>query len=237
MRYEIDTPSPMTNSHPLIGIYEILLEEYGKQEWWPADTPFEVALGAILTQNTNWNNVEKAMASLKEACELTPEGILSLTPEHLEEAIRSSGYYRQKAARLRGFCRFLMDNYGGELSRMGGYDTRKLREELLSLNGIGPETADSILLYALDKPTFVVDAYTIRLFSRLGLCDERGKYHDVQALFIDNLVPDARMFNEYHALIVTHCKQRCIKRAPKCGECALAPMCAFNLRSQISDLR
>jgi endonuclease-3 related protein len=218
-------------------IYDTLYRTYGPQDWWPADSPFEVVFGAILTQNTNWANVEKAMASLRGVCELTPEGILSLTPDCLEEAIRSSGYFRQKSARLRSFCRFLMDRYGGDLSGTGGYDTGELREELLSLNGIGPETADSILLYALNRPVFVVDAYTIRLLSRLGLCDERGKYHDVQALFMDNLDPNARMFNEYHALIVTHCKQRCIKRAPKCGECTLAKWCAFNLKSQTSNLK
>ena len=129
----------MTKPALLIDIYELLLKAYGEQSWWPADTPFEVMLGAILTQNTSWTNVEKAMASLREVCELTPEGILSLTPDRLEGAIRSSGYYRQKSARLRSFCQFLKDRYGGDLSCMGGYDTGEMRAELLSLKGIGPE--------------------------------------------------------------------------------------------------
>jgi len=227
----------MNPAHLLQQIYDSFSKEYGPQHWWPADTPFEVMLGAILTQNTSWTNVEKAMASLRDVCELTPEGVLSLAPDRLEEAIRSSGYFRQKSARLRSFCQFLMDRYRGDLSGMGGYDTDELREELLSLNGIGPETADSILLYALQRPVFVVDAYTVRLFSRLGLCAEKAKYHEVQNLFMDHLEPDFQMFNEYHALIVTHCKQACRKRTPECKDCVLAEMCAFNLRSQISNLR
>jgi len=227
LRFEVPGHSSMSRAAFLKIIYDTLYRTYGPQFWWPADTPFEVTLGAILTQNTNWTNVEKAMASLRKACELTPKGILSLTPERLEEAIRSSGYYRQKAARLRVFCRFLMDNYGGELSRMGGYDTRKLREELLSLNGIGPETADSILLYALDKPIFVVDAYTIRLFSRLGLCTEKTKYYEVQSLFMDHLQPDVQLFNEYHGLIVKHGKERCRTKVPFCGECTLQDLCSY----------
>lgn len=217
----------MTPSHILQQIYKTFHKAYGPQHWWPADTPFEVMLGAILTQNTAWTNVEKAMASLREACELTPESILSLTPDRLEETIRSSGYFRQKSARLRSFCRFLMDRYEGDLSGMGGYDTGELREELLSLKGIGPETADSILLYALDRPVFVVDAYTIRLFFRLGLCDETAKYHVVQDLFMDNLVHNVRIFNEYHALIVLHCKSRCKTKFPLCAECSLRDFCRY----------
>ena len=161
----------MPNPISVLEIYNLLMKENGPQDWWPADSPFEVMFGAILTQNTNWANVEKAMASLRGVCELTPEGILSLTPDCLEEAIRSSGYFRQKSARLHGFCRFLIDEYEGDLSRLGSVPTARLREMLLALHGIGPETADSILLYALNRPVFVVDAYTIRLLSRLGLCD------------------------------------------------------------------
>ena len=237
MRFEVPGHSSMSRAAFLKIIYDTLYRTYGPQDWWPADSPFEVMLGAILTQNTNWGNVEKAMASLRGVCELTPEGILSLTPDCLEEAIRSSGYFRQKSARLRSFCQFLIDGYGSDLSGMGGYKTGELREELLSLNGIGPETADSILLYALQRPVFVVDAYTIRLFSRLSLCIEKAKYHEVQNLFMDHLEPDVQMFNEYHALIVTHCKQACRKRTPECKDCVLAEMCAFNLKSQISNLR
>ena len=208
-------------------IYDTLYRTYGPQDWWPADSPFEVMFGAILTQNTNWANVEKAMASLRGVCELTPEGILSLTPDCLEEAIRSSGYFRQKSARLHGFCRFLIDEYEGDLSRLGSVPTARLREMLLALHGIGPETADSILLYALNRPVFVVDAYTIRLLSRLGLCSEKAKYDEVQKLFMENLEPATKVFNEYHALIVLHCKSRCKTKVPLCDGCSLRDFCRY----------
>ena len=208
-------------------IYDTLYRTYGPQDWWPADSPFEVMLGTILTQNTNWANVEKAMASLRGACELTPEGILSLNSEQLESVIRPSGYFRQKAARLHGFCRFLIDEYEGDLSRLGSVPTARLREMLLALHGIGPETADSILLYALKRPVFVVDAYTSRLFSRLDLCDETAKYHVVQDMFMDNLESDTEMFNEYHALIVLHCKSRCKTKVPLCDGCSLRDFCRY----------
>jgi len=217
----------MSRSANLIKIYRLLLEEYGEQNWWPADTPFEVMLGAILTQNTAWSNVEKAITGLKDTCELTPGAILALPEGQLQEAIRPSGYFRQKAERLHAFCRFLLHEYQGDITRMEGTPIRKLRQQFLDLKGIGPETADSILLYALHKPVFVVDAYTARLFSRLGLCDEKARYHDVQVLFMDHLEPDAEMFNEYHALIVRHCKMICKKREPLCEECNLVEMCPF----------
>ena len=184
-------------------------------------------LGAILTQNTAWTNVEKAMTGLSEVCELTPEGVLSVTPAQLQEAIRPSGYFRQKAGRLRGFCRFLLDEYGSDLTGMAPVPTGQLRDVLLSLHGIGPETADSILLYALDKPVFVVDAYTVRLISRLGLCDGNAKYDVVQTLFMDNLEPDVQVFNEYHALIVMHGKMRCRTKFPLCEECTLRDHCSY----------
>jgi endonuclease-3 related protein len=227
LRFEVPGHSSMSRAAFLKIIYDTLYRTYGPQDWWPADSPFEVMLGAILTQNTNWANVEKAMASLRGVCELTPESIFSLPPDRLEEAIRSSGYFRQKAGRLQGFCRFLIDRYGGELSGMGGYDTSKLRDELLSLNGIGPETADSILLYALQRPVFVVDAYTTRLFSRLGLCTEKTRYHEIQNLFMDNIEPDVQMFNEYHALIVRHCKKKCLTKIHLCDECSLRDFCRY----------
>ena len=227
----------MSRSSTLLKIYYLLLKEYGEQHWWPAETPFEVMLGAILTQNTAWTNVEKAITGLKKACDLTPEGILSLAPEQLEEAIQSSGYFRQKAERVHGFCLYLVKTGEGDISRMEDIPTSKLREELLALKGIGPETADSILLYALSRSVFVVDAYTRRLLSRLGMCPETAKYEDLQAQFMDNLDPDAEMFNEYHALIVRHAKERCRKREPECEECALRKLCKFYLRSEISNLR
>jgi endonuclease-3 related protein len=223
----------MMNRNILANIYKRLLDTYGSQSWWPAETPFEVMIGAILTQNTNWSNVEKAISSLKQACDMTPKGVLALAPDQLQTAVRPSGYYRQKAERLHIFCRFLIEHYDGDLTLMGRPSIQELRQQFLGLKGIGPETADSILLYACDRPVFVVDAYTGRLFSRLGLCEEGSKYHEVQGLFMDNLEPDVDMFNEYHALIVRHAKERCRKREPVCEECILAKICNFNLKSKI----
>jgi len=227
LKFDVFKHSFINKAALLKAIYETLYNTYGPQSWWPADSPFEVMLGAILTQNTAWTNVEKAMTGLSEVCELTPEGVLSVAPEQLQEAIRPSGYFRQKADRLRGFCRFLLDEYGSDLTGMAPVTTGQLREDLLALRGIGPETADSILLYALGRPAFVVDTYTLRLFSRLGLCEENAKYDDIQALFMENLEPDVRMFNEYHALIVRHVKERCRKRTPLCIECTLLDLCSY----------
>ena len=219
----------MKKNKILLNIYETLLNEYGSQNWWPADTPFEVMVGAILTQNTSWIGVEKAIANLKEIDAISPGALLEMDLQHLERAVRPSGYFRQKAERLQVLSRFLLDKYGGDLSSMSSLSTGQLREELLALKGVGPETADSILLYALGHPMFVIDAYTVRLFSRLGLLaglgDEKVKYHDLQALFMDNLELDAALFNEYHALIVRHCKESCSKRAPLCEWCCLSTIC------------
>lgn len=217
----------MPRNHILIQIYKKLLGTYGSQSWWPANTPFEVMLGAILTQNTNWSNVEKAMAGLKEACDMTPANLLALPEERLRKAIRPSGYYRQKADRLRTLCRFLIEDHNGAMTLMGRTSIQELRQQFLDLAGIGPETADSILLYACDLPVFVVDAYTVRLFSRLGLCEDKAKYDKVQALFMDNLDPDVQMFNEYHALIVLHCKLMCKTKVPLCNECSLRDFCRY----------
>jgi endonuclease-3 related protein len=208
-------------------IYQTLYKTYGPQSWWPADTPFEVMLGAILTQNTSWTNVEKAMAGLKKVCELRPESILSLPSDSLEEAIRPSGYFRQKAKKLIVFCHFCLGEYGGDIEQMKSVQIQKMREQLLDLHGIGPETADSILLYALDMPVFVVDTYTIRLFSRLGMCTEKAKYGEVQSLFTKNLPPNVEVFNEYHALIVRHGKEKCRTNVPLCDECTLRDFCSY----------
>ena len=233
----LESTLSMSNPAFFHQVFTLLLKEYGEQNWWPADTPFEVMLGAILTQNTSWTNVERAITALKEVCELTPAGILSLTLEQLQDAIRTSGYYRQKSLRVQGFCRFLMEEYGGDISRMDGIETGELRARLLSFKGVGPETADSILLYALNRPIFVVDTYTIRLFSRLGLCEEIVKYNQVQSLFMDKLEHDALMFNEYHALIVKHAKEKCRKRMPECVECPLAELCVFKFNIQDTNFR
>ena len=215
----------MAPSQLLKQVYETLYESYGPQSWWPADSSFEVMVGAVLTQNTAWKNVEKAIAQLKENCGMTPEGILSIPEEKLEEMIRSSGYFRQKAARLRGLCRYLIINGGKDFSRLAGLSTSSLREQLLALNGIGPETADSILLYAFGRPVFVVDAYTVRLLDRIGILPGKGKYEEVQGLFTTSLAPDPALFNEYHGLIVIHGKERCRKKDPFCAGCPLSDLC------------
>lgn len=211
----------------LMDIYGKLFKAYGPRHWWPADSPFEVMVGAVLTQNTSWNGVEKAIAGLKKACRMDPEALLSLPEEKLQEIIRPSGYFRQKSARLRDLCRFLISGGGSGLSRPEEMPTPELRGRLLALKGIGPETADSILLYAFSRPVFVVDAYTIRLLDRLGILPGRGAYAEVQGLFTESLEEDADLFNEYHALIVVHGKEMCRKRNPLCGGCPLSDVCGF----------
>lgn len=204
----------------LADIHDRLFARFGPQHWWPGETPFEVAIGAILTQNTNWRNVERAIANLKQAGMLSVDGILDADESALAELIRPSGYFRQKAARLKIFCRFLGDNFGGEIGRMADCDIHSLRKKLLSVNGIGPETADSIILYAAGKPVFVIDAYTKRVLSRHGIIDAKAGYHQVQELFHANIEHDERLFNEYHALIVRLCKEHCMKK-PQCDGCPL----------------
>ncbi len=201
-------------------IYRKLFKAYGPRHWWPGETPFEVMVGAILTQNTSWKNVEKAIGKLKENRVLNPEGIRQLQESSLASFIRSSGYYRIKAKRLKAFVHFLFDEYDGDIERMKRRSLMKLREELLDLKGIGPETADSILLYGLKKPIFVVDAYTKRILLRHGIVSEKASYDDMQVLFMKHLSRDERLFNEYHALIVHLGKNVCKKR-PECDRCPL----------------
>lgn len=215
----------MTVGERLLAIYDLLLDRYGPRHWWPAESPFEVCVGAILTQNTNWGNVEKAITNLKREGLLSPEALRDLPAEHLAETIRPAGYYNLKSARLKDFVGYLFARYGGSLERMFAGEWRELREELLGVRGIGRETADSILLYAGGKPTFVVDAYTKRLFSALGLVNSRADYETVRALFMDNLPDDVRLFNEYHALIVEHCKEHC-RKTPRCAGCGLHLLCS-----------
>ncbi|KAF0221295.1 MAG: endonuclease III related [Geobacteraceae bacterium] len=208
----------------LLEIFDLLLKHYGPLHWWPAETPFEVCVGAILTQNTNWRNVEKAIANLKREGLLSPGSLRDIPAERLAEAIRPAGFFNVKSVRLKAFVAFLFERHEGSLERMFSGDWRELREELLGVRGIGRETCDSILLYAGGKPTFVVDAYTKRLFSHLGLISAQAGYEEVRALFMDNLPPDAELFNEYHALIVQHCKDHCRKK-PRCTGCGLHLLC------------
>jgi endonuclease-3 related protein len=208
----------------LLRIFDLLHDRYGPLHWWPADTPFEVCVGAILTQNTSWGNVEKAIANLKQEGLLTFHSLLNLSPERLAAVIRPAGFFNLKSIRLKAFINWLHENYDGDLERMFKSDWRELREELLKVKGIGRETADSMLLYGGRKPSFVVDAYTMRLFSRLALIRENAGYEEVRSLFMENLPGDPELFNEYHALIVQHGKDHCRKKA-RCTGCAIHFLC------------
>ncbi len=204
----------------LLKIYGILYRTYGPRDWWPGETSFEVMVGAILTQNTSWKNVEKAIERLKEKEVLSPKGIRQLRTSTLSSLIRSSGYFRIKAERLKAFIDFLFDEYSGSIKRMKRERVGVLRRKLLDVKGIGPETADSILLYGLKKPIFVVDAYTKRILSRHGILSEKASYEEVQNLFMDHLPREERLFNEYHALLVHLGKTLC-KKIPRCDRCPL----------------
>jgi endonuclease-3 related protein len=210
----------------LVEIFDLLLKQYGPRFWWPAESPFEVCVGAILTQNTNWVNVEKAIANLKTKGILSPVTLRDVSMGQLAEVIRPAGFFNVKSRRLKDFMVYLFARYDGSLDTMFAGEWQELRGELLAVHGIGPETCDSILLYAGHKPTFVVDAYTKRLFSRLGLIRENTPYEEVRALFMANLPADVELYNEYHALIVQHCKEFCRKK-PLCEKCPLNFLCKF----------
>jgi endonuclease III related protein len=210
-----------SGSPPLDEYYNSLFTAFGPQHWWPGKTPFEVIVGAILTQNTSWTNVERAISNLRAAGLLSPAAIEKVPLRRLERLIRSSGYFRQKARKLKAFCGFLHGEYGGSLKRMFETPTIVLREKLLGVFGIGPETADSILLYAGDHPVFVVDAYTKRILSRHAWTRENAKYDDVRWMFEREFPGDVKRFNEFHALIVHTGKNFCRTHDPLCGECPL----------------
>lgn len=202
-------------------LYETMLEALGPSYWWPGDSPFEIVVGAILTQNTNWVNVEKAIANLREESCLDASVLAAQPVERIAELIRPAGYYNIKAKRLCNFLSFLEDEAEFDLQKLKAQPLEKLRPKLLSVNGIGPETADSILLYALEMPTFVVDAYTFRLLNRHGLAHEDMDYHELQSLFMDVLPKDVALYNEYHALIVRTGKEWCKKKVGLCNTCPL----------------
>ena len=207
-------------ARPLWQIYERLSGHFGDLKWWPAETPFEVIVGAILTQNTAWRNVTYAIEKLKKADVLTPHGLYLVPLNTLATLIRSSGYYQVKAGRLAAFIQFLHDGYGGSLEALFAEDHGHLRKKLLQIKGIGEETADSILLYAGAKPVFVVDAYTRRILSRHGIIQGGESYAEIQALFMDNLPRSAPLYNQYHALLVNAGKMFCGKN-PRCQVCPL----------------
>lgn len=205
----------------LSAIYRTLYRAYGPQHWWPGDTPFEVIVGAVLTQNTAWANVERAIANLRRERLLEPERLFRVPLRKLAVLIRPSGFFNIKAGRLKNLFEFITARYSGSLVTMFAADPETLRQNLLEVNGIGPETADSILLYAGQKPFFVVDAYTKRVLIRHGIIARDAGYQTVQELFMDNLPRDSRLFNEYHALIVRVCKDHCKKTVPRCEACPL----------------
>lgn len=209
-----------TTKRKLEKFYQKLFISFGRQYWWPGDTPFEIIVGAILTQNTNWGNVEKAIANLKEARCLNPQALYKLSAKRLATLIKPSGFFNVKAKRLKNFMSFLFKEYGGRISNMKREPLKTLRRKILGVNGIGPETADSILLYALNKPIFVVDAYTKRILFRHKLLNKDSDYHHIQEIFMENLKKDVRLFNEYHALLVRVGKNFC-KPKPVCRSCPL----------------
>ena len=215
-------------------IYRGLFSRFGPQHWWPGETPFEVAVGAILTQNTSWVNASRAVEELKRRGLLEPRSLSRLPQHRLARIIRSCGYFNQKAKRLKVFVQYLLNNYGGRMDRMRTVSSGRLREELLGLWGIGPETADSILLYALGKPVFVVDAYTRRVLARHSLIPWKASYDQIQRLF-DTLPGEGRgrsaWFNEYHALFVQVGKTLCKTRQPRCSECPIRQVGTLKLES------
>ncbi len=206
--------------HQLEHVYRMLFCFFGPQRWWPGKTPFEIAIGAILTQNTNWTNVERAIENLKRHGVLSPKALYRLSGANLASLVRPAGYYRVKARRIRCFLEFLFRHYGGRMEDMAREETDIIREKLLEIHGIGPETADSILLYALEKPVFVIDAYTRRVLARHGIMAYERSYEAFQQLFHSAIVRDVRLYNEYHALFVRLGKTFCRAR-PQCDGCPL----------------
>lgn len=209
----------------LIDVYDRLCAHFGAQHWWPGDSDFEIIVGAILAQNTSWSNVEKAIANLKYARLLTPTALKRVPVARLARLIRPSGYFNLKAKKLKAFVHFLFDQHHGKVLHLFKLDTHTLRTELLAVYGIGPETADAIILYAARQPIFVVDAYTRRIFARLGFSRDDAAYAELQSMFMTHLPHNTRLFNEYHALIVALGKNICVKRAPRCPQCPLIEIC------------
>jgi endonuclease III related protein len=212
----------------LLEVYERLLAAFGPQHWWPGDSPFEVLVGAVLVQNTAWRNVERAIVNLREAGVMEPRALYGLSPEELAELIRPAGYYQVKSRRLRNLLKLVVDDYGGSLDAMFRTNLATLREQLLEVHGIGPETADAILLYAGGLPTFVVDTYSLRILARHGWIGYDADYHQIKDNFESALPADAQLYNEYHALLVRVGKDFCKRTAPKCEACPLRDLLPTN---------
>ena len=212
----------MTTS--LSEVYQRLFDALGPQHWWPGQSPFEVMIGAVLVQNTNWQNVKKAIHNLREADLLEPHALYDVPQDELEELIRPSGYFRVKARRLRNLLEFFVGRYDGSIETMFGTGLPNLRNELLAVDGVGPETADSILLYAGGLPIFVVDTYTHRVLARHGWIGFDADYGMIQDHFQSSLPQEVGLYNEYHALLVRLGKDYCRKTNPKCKQCPLAEL-------------
>jgi endonuclease-3 related protein len=214
----------LSASQTLKNIYRRLMARYGPQHWWPAEEPFEIIVGAILTQSVAWSNVEKAIVNLKSVKALSPQALRQLRLPELARLIHSCGYYNTKARKLKFFVRWLREHYKDNLNQLFANDTGCLRQQLLSIYGVGPETADSIILYAANKPIFVIDAYTRRIIDRTGLTPNNNNYSAYQAVFMDNLPNDVVIFNEFHALLVFLAKSTC-RNHPLCQQCCLNSIC------------
>jgi len=211
----------------LLDIYHRLLAHFGPQHWWPAQESFEVIVGAILTQSAAWVNVEKAIANLRATKALSPRTLRQLSLSKLATLVHPCGYYNAKAFKLKSFAFWLGNHYNDDLGRLFASNTNDLRQQLLSIHGIGQETADSIILYAANKPIFVIDAYTRRIIKRISLAPDKNSYAAYQAFFMKHLPPDTGLFNEYHALLVCQGKNIC-RRRPLCPQCCLNDLCQFS---------
>ncbi len=201
--------------------YQLLYSHFGPQGWWPGETPLEIMVGAVLTQNTNWTNVTKAIDNLRQGGMLGYPQLLEMSLDLLAEYIQPSGYFNLKAKRLHNLLKMIENLYDGNLDHFSNDDVVSARENLLNVKGVGPETADSILLYACVQPIFVIDTYTHRVFSRHNLVEEETDYHTMQTVFMDHLPEDVQLFNEFHALIVRVAKQFCKKTNQLCEQCPL----------------
>jgi endonuclease-3 related protein len=213
----------------LMRVFETLLEAYGEQGWWPGSSPLEIIVGAILTQRTTWENASRGIERLADSGLLSIEGLARASEETVAAAVRPSGCFRSKARKLKAFAARVEDRYGGDLDRLLDLPTPALRQELLDIYGIGPETADAVLLYAASRPAFVVDAYARRLLERLGVLRGEERYDEVQQVLTEAFPEDVSLFGEFHALIVRHGKARCRSR-PSCGDCPLAAECCYVVR-------
>ena len=225
----------VSSNKQILHIHQLLSSHFGSLYWWPAESPFEVVIGAILTQNTAWTNVERAIKNLKQADSLSLERLAVLPVGELEELIRPAGFFRQKAIRLQNLAQHLVQDWQSDLAYFCSGPLDEVRARLLAWPGIGPETADSILLYAAHRPSFVVDAYTRRIFARLGFLDGQEKYDDIRLMFMQNLPEQTELFNEYHAQIVELAKTCCRKNKMLCSECPLNGACLF-AKKQIREV-